>query len=70
MWIARDRDGGLYLYSNAPRINYNKGWFMVKCGNCISVNSNLLPEVTFENSPIEVEVNYPRTKDSWASWAE
>ena len=56
MWIARDKDGGLYLYSNTPRVNYNKGWFMVKCGNCMSVNSNLLPELTFENSPQELEI--------------
>lgn len=55
MWIAKDRDGETYLYSNYP----------VKCNNYfISANgeyeiylgNNVYPELTYENSPKKVEL--------------
>ncbi len=54
MWIARDLFGGLYLYPNKPikRVEYNcwdgEDWY--------KINRDLFPEVTFENSPMEVEL--------------
>ncbi len=55
MWIARDLfGGGLYLYSNKPikMVEYNcwdgEDWY--------KINRDLFPEVTFENSPMEVEL--------------
>ena len=56
MWIARDKDGGLYLYSNTPRINHYRDTFKAQYGSFFSIDSHLLPEVTFENSPQEVEI--------------
>lgn len=62
LWIARDGDGSLYLYDYEPcknkilrrftcSINPNGEW-----SEEYELNSNLFPEVTFENSPQEVEL--------------
>ena len=60
--VARDKDGVLYLYIYEPCKNKISGRFTC----CIKpngewseeyeLNSHLLPEVTFENSPQEVEL--------------
>ena len=56
LWIARDIDGGLYLYMNKPI----KGDYRFTCGyvfdDYIQLDSDEFPEVTFENSPQEVEL--------------
>lgn len=56
LWIARDKDGELYLYPNKPI----KGDYRFTCGyvydDYITLNSGDFPEVTFGNSPQEVEV--------------
>lgn len=55
-WIARDIDGGLYLYMNKPI----RGDYRFTCGyvfdDYIQLDSDEFPEVTFENSPQEVEL--------------
>ena len=55
LWIARDDDGFSQLYVEKPikKDGYfkcvpNTRWFTISC--------NLFPEVTFENSPQEVEL--------------
>lgn len=68
LWIARDKDGDLSLYACKPieiggkfyihdgyqRIDYDtsyvKGWYID------GVNRDLFSEVTFENSPREIEI--------------
>ncbi len=68
LWIARDKDGELslfvckpieiggnfYVHDGCCRINYDtsyvKGWYID------GIDQNLFPEVTFENSPQEVEL--------------
>ena len=56
MYIARDKDGELYLYTNKPI----KGDYRFTCGyvydDYITLNSDDFPEVTFDNSPQEVEL--------------
>ena len=62
LWVARDIDGGLYLYNYEPCKNKISGKFTC----CIKpngewseeyeLNSHLFPEVTFENSPKKVEL--------------
>ena len=59
MWIARDRCGYLWIHEAKPFINkYSKRgdefWSSEK--ECYEVNQDFLPEVTFENSPMEVEL--------------
>lgn len=53
IWIARDEDGLLYLYMKKPHLYAH--YFDIKylIGE---IDKNLFPEVTFENSPQEVEV--------------
>lgn len=53
LWIARNRNGNLHLFTDKPEIITNGYYF--GANDCI-MNNNLFPEVTFENSPQEVEL--------------
>lgn len=54
MWIARDlRFNGLYLYKEKPVLDGNM-WFSEDYP--YTIDNLLFPEVTFENSPMEVEL--------------
>ena len=56
MWIARDNDGRLFLYPTEPkRFGYNFVCRYVK-GDYMQINCDSFHEVTFENSPMEVEL--------------
>ena len=57
MWIARDRNGDLYLYENKPD-TFETDIFHPQNEDelCDQLNNDLFPEVTFENSPQEVEI--------------
>ena len=56
-WIARDKDGMLFIYTQPPSINpIREDVYMVNNGDFLSIDKNLFPEVTFENSPKEVEI--------------
>lgn len=55
LWIARDTDGYSQLYVEKPIKKNdhfvsipNTGWFTISC--------KLFPEITFENSPQQVEI--------------
>jgi hypothetical protein len=55
LWIARDKNGELYLYNTRPKklsrfFGYNSGY------DSMLLDESLFPEVTFENSPQEVEL--------------
>lgn len=53
MWICRDADGSLALYEREPNLVVGQVW----TGGCsIWLNPSEYPEVTFENSPMEVEL--------------
>lgn len=52
LWIARDLGGRLSFHYERPRYISGKGWTVV----CAVPDSSLFPEVTFENSPQEVEL--------------
>ena len=65
LWIARDRDGGLYTFLNEPWLQTcDKMWLDIpfyidwkdECAYYEQLNPNLYPEVTFENSPRIVEL--------------
>lgn len=56
LWIARDMDGLLYLYDNIPE--KHSEFFLPYTGyNGILLDDEMFSEVTFENSPQEVELN-------------
>lgn len=55
LWIARDLDGALFLYDKKPikgRRRFNVKMFT----HSYRISSSNFPEVTFENSPREVEI--------------
>lgn len=52
LWIARDKDNSLFIYSKEPIKNYNS--YIYAPGddlNSVSIPEELYPELTFENSP-------------------
>ena len=62
LWIARDGDGQLYLFENKPVLNgcdaVDYLYFTSKnvMEGYIKLPRDYFPEVTFENSPREVEL--------------
>lgn len=61
LWIARDRDGSLYIYSKKPKKIKIEGIFILDQNSYyfdyFKINNNKFREVTFENSPQQVEIN-------------
>ena len=57
LWIARDKNGALALYTEEPTLCYNKQYEGTYDSQMIDLDENLFPEVTFENSPQEIELN-------------
>lgn len=55
IWIARDRDNDLRVFTSRPY--QRNGIFMTEFDNddFIFIDSGMFPELTFENSPQEVE---------------
>ena len=54
MWIARERGGMLLLFRFRPWLTDISEW--VHIGGCVVLDTKIFPEVTFENSPQEVEL--------------
>ena len=54
LWIARDENGGLYLHFAKPTTDYGKCYFTST--RAVVISRELFPEVTFENSPQQVEI--------------
>lgn len=53
LWIARDKDGLIYLYMKKPTLI---GWYFDTKYLIGEIDKTSFPEVTFENSPQEVEL--------------
>ena len=56
LWAARDRVGILRIYDNKPKVDKRKQEITF-IGGYYEINSNLFPEVTFENSPRKVKIS-------------
>lgn len=52
VWIARDKEGDLYLYESKPlkRKTTFADYFFIR------IDSNSHPEITWENSPQQIEI--------------
>ena len=62
-WIARDRDNSLALFKTRPINHADLCWVPredVDCGNYINLPESEFPEVTFDNSPKEIDVDCKR----------
>ena len=55
-WIARDEDGTLVIFSEKSSSRYG-AWFCSYNANCMFLNNKDYPEVTYENSPVELKTN-------------
>lgn len=53
LWIARDKNGGLYIYFDKPKRNDD---YFYSLNGEMSIPRQLFPEVTFGNSPQQVEL--------------
>lgn len=57
LWIARDKNGALYLYSRKPIKDIR---IFVSAdddnGNILRIDKNSHPEITWENSPQQIEI--------------
>ena len=60
-WIARDKNGCLYIYDTKPYKDEGYGYFSAKFGNGYLINECvsdvLFKNVTWENSPIQYRNN-------------
>jgi len=56
MYLARDKNDSIYLFSIIPK-RYNEV-FLNQEGDYdfCEIQSNLFPEVTWKNSPVEIEL--------------
>lgn len=62
MWLARDKSGRLFAYSRRP-IRKKDGGCFAPCKaddrmmSYYEINNDDAPRITFENSPVKVELN-------------
>lgn len=56
MWIARNEDGTLTLHKNKPELFFEEAIGAYWAGSIYYLPILSFPEVTFENSPMEVEL--------------
>ena len=57
MWIVREQDGGLWLFCEEPIYDkFLQEWFTHKPCEFGCLPTECFPEVTFESSPMEVEL--------------
>ena len=57
MWVARNSDNTLELFKIKPKSFYEEGSGQYWAGgNGLFLRADSFPEVTFENSPMEVEL--------------
>lgn len=57
VWIARDKNGALWVYEKAPLYACEFGEFYCEFGELNSeLDKRFFPEITFENSPRLVEI--------------
>jgi hypothetical protein len=57
IWIARDRYGHLSAYDTMPNRKGKTRWIRSGVGESFGLPSHYFPEVTFLNSPMELEIN-------------
>lgn len=59
LWVARDRCGGLFGYKNEPVKDERFGCYCSTDGEDADFTQfagELLPEVTYENSPVKMKL--------------
>lgn len=61
-WVARDKNGDLFMYSTKPEWDRLTGmWYGERA--LITPSNDLFPDLTWESDPIEVELIIKRKKN-------
>lgn len=61
-YLARDKDMVLYLYTKKPKRSVELEMFISDGGELDEIDKSFFPKVTWENSPIEVELKIKKEK--------
>lgn len=57
LWIARDKDGSLFIYDKEPQLHKEtKSFDSIDSEIFEEISGGLFQEVTFENSPRQIEI--------------
>lgn len=57
LWIARDKDGSLFIYDKEPQLyKATKSFDSADSEVFEEISAGLFQEVTFENSPRQIEI--------------
>lgn len=56
LWIARNKDNTLVVFQSKPFLNNNIEWDEYLNEDYMYIDEYLFSEVTFENSPQEIEI--------------
>jgi hypothetical protein len=56
VWVARDKDGGLYIYDNKPGNNGKEFLSNRGSGSYMAIRNQLFADITFENSPVKMRL--------------
>ena len=56
LWIARNKDNNLIVFQSKPILNDWQEWDEILNEDFMFIPKHLFPEVTFENSPVQVEL--------------
>lgn len=65
LWAARDKNAPtVWLFSKKPSLNEKERVFFSRSLDEVmgNVDGDILPEVTYENSPVEYEITFKRIK--------
>lgn len=49
MWIARDADGSLYIYTDKPKKHQEEGYWSLSKGASCDIPSEFWPEISWED---------------------
>lgn len=68
MWIARDKNGELWIYKKKPKKNSAGMWDEIFNTGYMRMNPHIFPEVTWEDEePTEVEIFRDESGYMWAA---
>ena len=56
IWIARDKDGRLFLYEKKPIGRDSTSWLISPNSNNEEIDDDWFPEVTWDTEPIELVI--------------
>lgn len=61
-WIARDRDGELYMFTERPELIKNTYFIAQEDTSSMKMDCDMFPEITIENSPKKVNIKIVEEK--------